>query len=110
MRLLSNLEAYINSDDDEVDLLIKLAIIHYQFECIHPFPDGNGRVGRIINVLYLVEKGLLNFPILYLSKYIIENKTAYYKALKGVTEKDVGKIGLCICLTLSKIHLLILLT
>ncbi len=87
MRLLSNLEAYINSDDDEVDLLIKLAIIHYQFECIHPFPDGNGRVGRIINVLYLVEKGLLNFPILYLSKYIIENKTAYYKALKGVTEK-----------------------
>ena len=74
-------------EDDDIDLLIKLAIIHYQFECIHPFPDGNGRVGRIINVLYLVQKQLLNFPILYLSKYIIENKTAYYKALKGVTEK-----------------------
>lgn len=87
LRLLSNLEGYINVDDDDIDLLIKLAIIHYQFECIHPFPDGNGRVGRIINVLYLVQKQLLNFPILYLSKYIIENKTAYYKALKGVTEK-----------------------
>lgn len=87
MRLLSNLEYYINTNDDDIDLLIKLAIIHYQFECIHPFPDGNGRLGRIINVLYLVQKGLLNFPILYLSKYIIENKTSYYKALKDVTEK-----------------------
>lgn len=87
MRLLSNLEGYINTDDDDVDLLIKLAIIHYQFECIHPFPDGNGRVGRIVNVLYLVKKDLLNFPILYLSKYIIENKTSYYEALKGVTEQ-----------------------
>lgn len=56
LRLLSNLENYINNDDDDVDFLIKLAVIHYQFECIHPFPDGNGRVGRIINVLYLVQK------------------------------------------------------
>ena len=86
LRLLSNLENYINNDDDDVDFLIKLAVIHYQFECIHPFPDGNGRVGRIINVLYLVQKKLLNFPILYLSKYIIENKAEYYKALKRVTE------------------------
>ena len=88
MRLLSNLENYINNQDDDTDLLIKLAVIHYQFECIHPFPDGNGRVGRILNVLYLVDKGLLNFPILYLSKYIIENKTNYYKFLKNVTENQ----------------------
>lgn len=86
MRLLSNLEGYINDSLDDTDILVKLAIIHYQFECIHPFPDGNGRVGRIINVLYLVHQKLLSFPILYLSKYIIENKSEYYKALKNVTE------------------------
>lgn len=85
-RLLSNLEQYIN-DDDDVDPLIKLAVIHYQFECIHPFPDGNGRIGRILNVLYLIHKHLLTFPILYLSDYIIKNKPQYYHALKGVTEK-----------------------
>lgn len=89
MRLLTNFENYINnSTNDNVDPLIKMAILHYQFECIHPFPDGNGRVGRIINVLYLIKENLLNFPILYLSRYIIEHKTDYYKALKGVTEKQ----------------------
>ncbi len=89
LRLLSNFENYINiQDEDGVDPLIKLAVLHYQFECIHPFPDGNGRVGRIINVLYLIKEGLLTFPILYLSRYIIENKTAYYKSLKGVTEEQ----------------------
>lgn len=88
MRLLSNLELYINNDIDDIDPLIKLAIIHYQFECIHPFPDGNGRVGRIVNVLYLVQEKLLTFPILYLSKYIIEHKTEYYRCLKAVTEKQ----------------------
>lgn len=87
LRLLSNLERYINIDDD-VDPLIKLAVMHYQFECIHPFPDGNGRVGRIINVLYLIREKLLPFPILYLSDYIIQNKPAYYHAIKGVTEQD----------------------
>lgn len=87
LRLLSNLERYINIPDD-IDPLIKLAIMHYQFECIHPFPDGNGRVGRILNVLYLVQEKLLPFPILYLSEYIIQNKTAYYKALKNVTENN----------------------
>ena len=87
MQLLSNLEKYINIDSaDDVDPLIKLAVIHYQFECIHPFPDGNGRVGRIVNVLYLIREKLLVFPILYLSSYIIEHKSDYYKALKGVTE------------------------
>lgn len=65
---MSNLEKYINEDHDQVDLLVKLAIIHYQFESIHPFYDGNGRTGRIINVLYLVLKELLDSPILYLSK------------------------------------------
>lgn len=86
LRLLSNLEAYINTDNDQVDSLIKLAVIHYQFESIHPFPDGNGRVGRILNILYLIHKNLLVFPILYLSRYIIQHKTTYYKSLRQVTE------------------------
>lgn len=85
--LLRNLEQFIHQDGDSIDPLIKLAIIHYQFEAIHPFTDGNGRVGRIINILYLVLKGLLNLPVLYLSKYIIDNKADYYLLLKGVTEK-----------------------
>ena len=62
--------------------------LHVRFERIHPFQDGNGRVGRILNVLYLIQEHLLNFPILYLSRYIIENKTEYYRALKGVTENQ----------------------
>ncbi len=82
--LMGNLEAYINNDYDLVDPLVKLAVIHYQFEAIHPFYDGNGRTGRIINVLYLVLKELLDSPILYLSKYIIRNKKAYYHLLQDV--------------------------
>jgi Fic family protein len=82
--LLANLEKYINDDYDQVDLLVKLAVVHFQFESIHPFYDGNGRSGRIINVLYLVLKELLDSPILYLSKYIIRNKTAYYRLLQEV--------------------------
>ena len=76
---MKNLEEYINNDDDMVDPLVKLAIIHYQFESIHPFYDGNGRTGRILNILYLVLKDLIDTPILYLSKYIIRNKMEYYK-------------------------------
>ena len=76
---LNNLEVYINSIDDDIDPLIKLAIIHYQFESIHPFYDGNGRTGRILNILYLIYMDLLETPILYLSKYIINNKMEYYK-------------------------------
>lgn len=76
---LNNLEVYINSIDDDIDPLIKLVIIHYQFESIHPFYDGNGRTGRILNILYLVYMDLLETPILYLSKYIIKNKIEYYK-------------------------------
>ena len=76
---LNNLEIYINNFDDDIDPLIKLAIIHYQFESIHPFYDGNGRTGRILNILYLIYMDLLETPILYLSKYIINNKMEYYK-------------------------------
>jgi len=82
--LLGNLEKYINVDDDDIDPLIKLAVIHYQFESIHPFYDGNGRTGRIINILYLVLKRLLDSPILYLSGYIIRNKQEYYRGLQEV--------------------------
>lgn len=84
---LKNLEDFININDEEIDPLIKMAVIHYQFEAIHPFVDGNGRTGRIINILYLVQNGLLEIPILYLSKYIIENKNNYYNNLRAVTEK-----------------------
>ena len=86
--LLHNLEQYMNEDVDAVDPLIKLAVIHYQFESIHPFYDGNGRTGRIINVLYLVMKGLLDSPILYLSRYIIRNKSAYYQYLQSVRNRQ----------------------
>ncbi|MGB5288132.1 MAG: Fic/DOC family N-terminal domain-containing protein [Ignavibacteriaceae bacterium] len=85
---LSNLEEYININDDKTDPLIKLAVIHYQFEAIHPFIDGNGRAGRIINILYLVQQKLLELPVIYLSRYIIENKEDYYRLLKAVTEKN----------------------
>jgi Fic family protein len=87
--LMKNLGKYINdSTMSEFDTLVKMAIIHYQFESIHPFYDGNGRTGRIINVLYLVMNDLLNLPVLYLSRYIIENKSNYYKLLQEVRETD----------------------
>jgi Fic family protein len=82
---LKNLEDYIHAED-EVDPLIKLALIHYQFEAIHPFTDGNGRTGRILNILFLTQKHLLDLPVLYLSKYIIEQKSDYYRLLRDVTE------------------------
>jgi len=81
--LLRNLENYINESND-IDPLINMAIIHYQFESIHPFYDGNGRTGRIINILYLVLNELLDIPILYLSRYIIQNKADYYRLLQEV--------------------------
>lgn len=84
--LLRNLEQFMHADDN-LDPLIRMAATHYQFEAIHPFSDGNGRTGRIINVLYLVSRGLLHVPILYLSRYIIENKSAYYSGLRRVTEE-----------------------
>jgi Fic family protein len=85
--LMNNLENYINNDDlHPIDPLIKMAIIHYQFESIHPFYDGNGRTGRILNVLYLVNKGLLDIPVLYLSRFIIKNKIQYYQLFQEVRE------------------------
>ncbi|WP_163532179.1 Fic family protein [Helicobacter suis] len=86
LRLMGNLERYINEEMDSLDPLIRLAIIHYQFETIHPFYDGNGRCGRILNVLYLTYKGLLNLPILYLSAYIIKHKNRYYQLLAQVSQ------------------------
>ena len=86
LKYMKNLEDYINNDSDMVDPLIKLAMIHYQFESIHPFYDGNGRTGRIINILYLVLKELIDTPILYLSKYIIRNKIEYYKLFQETRE------------------------
>jgi Fic family protein len=75
----------------EIDPLVRMAVQHYQFEAIHPFSDGNGRTGRILNILFLVEHGLLSSPILYLSRYIIQNKVDYYRLLKGIThEQDWG--------------------
>ena len=89
VKLLKNLEDYINIDDDDISSLVKVAIQHYQFESIHPFYDGNGRTGRIINILYLILKGQLDQPILYLSKYIIDNKADYYRLLQEVRTKDL---------------------
>lgn len=86
--LLKNLEDYINNNEDDIDPLIKMSLIHYQFETIHPFYDGNGRTGRILNVLYLVLNGLLDSPILYLSNYINKNKDKYYKLFTEFREKD----------------------
>lgn len=87
MSLMTNLETYMNIDEESIDPLVRLAVIHHQFESIHPFYDGNGRTGRILNVLYLVLKGLLDSPILYLSRYIIRHKAAYYRLLQEVRTK-----------------------
>ncbi len=88
IRLMKNLECYINENLDHFDPLIRLAIIHYQFESIHPFYDANGRSGRILNILYLAHKGLLDLPILYLSAYIIKYKKDYYKLLSNVSKNN----------------------
>lgn len=88
LALLTNLEKFINNEIEyDVDPLIKMSIIHYQFESIHPFYDGNGRTGRIINILYLIKEGLLNLPILYISRYIINNRPAYYQLLQSTREQ-----------------------
>ena len=85
--LLANLEQFINSAEDGLDPLVKLAVLHYQFEAIHPFRDGNGRTGRILLILYLLQQRLLEQPILFLSRYIIEHKSHYYRHLREVTEE-----------------------
>lgn len=85
VELMSNLEQFINDDElCPIDPLVKMAIIHHQFESIHPFYDGNGRTGRIVNILYLVTSGLLDLPILYLSRYITHNKVEYYERIQAI--------------------------
>ena len=87
LKYMSALERFIN-DSDDIDLnpLVKMAIIHHQFESIHPFYDGNGRTGRIVDILYLIQQGLLDTPILYLSRYINQNNGEYYKCIQNVRE------------------------
>lgn len=96
-----------------VDPLIKMAILHYQFEAIHPFTDGNGRTGRILNVLYLCKEKLIDLPVIYLSKFILDNKNKYYKHLREVTEKGswtnwilfmLEAVGQTSSLTLKKVN------
>lgn len=87
--LMRGLERFMHEPDAlDVDPLIKMALIHHQFESIHPFYDGNGRTGRIVNVLYLVKEGLLDIPVLYLSKHIVQTKADYYRLLQSVREED----------------------
>jgi len=83
--LLANWERFANQAR-EIDPLIRLAVLHYQFEAIHPFTDGNGRTGRILNILFLIQEGLLEIPVLYLSRYLLQNRPDYYRLLRGVTE------------------------
>ena len=85
---LKNLEDFINNNEDGIDPLIKVCLIHYQFESIHPFYDGNGRTGRILNILYLVLNKLIDSPILYLSKYINKTKQEYYKLFNEVRNNN----------------------
>ena len=110
--LLTDWERFLN-DYGDLDPLIAMAITHYQFEAIHPFSDGNGRTGRIINLLFLVQNGLLQLPILYLSRYIIEHKADYYRLLLNVTTHQAWEEWVMYMLlavestatwTLNKIH------
>jgi Fic family protein len=82
---LANLEEFLLGDDD-LDPLVRMAVTHYQFEAIHPFMDGNGRTGRILNILFLIHTDLLRIPVLYLSRHLIQHKGDYYRLLRGVTE------------------------
>jgi Fic family protein len=85
--MLANWERFLHNQT-ELDLLIRMAVGHYQFEAIHPFTDGNGRTGRVLNILYLIQEGLLNLPILYLSRHVIAHKADYYRLLLGVTRDE----------------------
>ena len=85
--MLANWERFIH-EAETIDPLVRMAIMHYQFEAIHPFSDGNGRTGRVLNLLYLVEKGLLDIPVLYLSRYIIKHRADYYSRLLAVTTDE----------------------
>lgn len=98
-RLMNELERFINdSDHIDYDILVKMAIIHHQFESIHPFYDGNGRTGRIINILYLVQQSALDMPVLYLSRYINRNKQDYYRLLESTRDNNNWEPWLCFML------------
>ena len=86
-QLLANWEQFLYNHD-EIDPLVRMAVAHYQFEAIHPFTDGNGRTGRLLNILYLVNQKLLSLPVLYLSRHIIQNKADYYRLLLDVTRNN----------------------
>lgn len=89
LEMMGDLDHFMNDNDlFDADPLVKMALIHHQFESIHPFYDGNGRTGRIINVLYLVKQGLLDIPVLYMSRHIVETKADYYRLLQAVRERD----------------------
>lgn len=90
--LINNWENYVNDRDDPVDPLIRAIITHYQFEAIHPFRDGNGRTGRILMILQLIQSGLLDFPVLYISGFINAYREQYYKTLRGVTAENNWKL------------------
>lgn len=92
---LDNLVLFLNDDENfRIDYLLKMAIAHYQFEAIHPFRDGNGRTGRVFNINYLTKKGLLDVPILFLSRYILDHKEDYYSGLSGVSQRGNWKCWL----------------
>jgi Fic family protein len=100
VRLMSDLDRFVNDDAAfDVDPLVKMALIHHQFESIHPFYDGNGRTGRIVCVLYLVKQGLLGIPILYLSRYIVRTKAEYYRLLQDVRDHDAWEPWILYMLT-----------
>ncbi len=86
-KLLANWERFLH-EETEIDPLVRMAVGHYQFEAIHPFTDGNGRTGRVLNSLFLIHEGLLTLPILYLSRFIIENRANYYRLLLSVTREN----------------------
>jgi Fic family protein len=108
VKLMTKLEHFINDDDARtLDPLIKMALIHHQFESIHPFSDGNGRIGRILNVLYLTKMGLLNVPILYISREIMRSKAAYYELLQLTRDADTWELWVIYmlnCVTLTALH------
>jgi len=95
---LRNLEEFLLAEDD-LDPLVRMAVTHYQFEAIHPFTDGNGRTGRILNILFLLHAGLLRIPVLYLSRHLIQHKVEYYRLLRGVTERAEWEEWLLFLLT-----------
>ena len=113
IRLMNELETFINRDDlCDLDPLIKMTIIHHQFESIHPFSDGNGRIGRILNVLYLTRTGLLNMPILYISREITRRKSDYYRLLQAVRDENEWEEWVvfmlhCVCMAALNAQILV---